>query len=112
MDLSKLDKYDEFKEKHEEHFNNSWLEIHNDTLIAPRNAGKIASVVIPDLFPSINAFRDWLRIDEVKTVRDIAQELIDVCRWKTGYENILLMIDEAGQYVATRGELILNLNFI
>jgi hypothetical protein len=107
--LIKLDKYDEFKERHEEHFNNSWLEIHNDTLIAPRNAGKIASIVIPELFPSINAFRDWLKIDEVKTVRDIAQEIIDVCRWKTGYENILLMIDEAGQYVATRGELILNL---
>ena len=107
--LIKLDKYDEFKEKHEEHFNNSWLEIHNDTLIAPRNAGKIASVVVPELFPSTNAFRDWLKIDEVKTVRDIAQEIIDVCRWKTGYENILLMIDEAGQYVATRGELILNL---
>lgn len=109
LKLIKLNKYDEFKEKHEKFFNNSWLKIHNDTLIAPNNAAKVASVVIPDLFPSTDSFRDWLKIDEIKTTRDLAQEIIDVCRWKTGYENVLLMIDEAGQYVATRGELILNL---
>ena len=106
--LIKLGKYDAFKEEHLNRFGKDWVEIHNDTLIAPNNAGQISPTVIPELFPSTDTFRDWLRVEEVKTVRDLAQEMIDVCRWKTGHENILLLIDEAGQYVAPRGELILN----
>ncbi|MGB6067047.1 MAG: BREX system P-loop protein BrxC [Desulfomonilaceae bacterium] len=108
--LIKLKKYEDFKEEHIKRFEKPWVEIHNDTLIGPRNAGQIVPVVTPDLFPSTDAFRDWLKIEEVKTVRDLAQEMIDVCRWKSGHEDILLLVDEAGQYVAPRGELILNLD--
>ena len=106
--LIKLEKYDDFKNEHLNCFGKPWNEFHNDTLIAPRNAGQLVPSIIPALFPSVDTFRDWLKMEEVKTVRDLAQEMIDVCRWKTGHENILLLIDEAGQYVAPRGELILN----
>ena len=106
--LIKLNKYDDFNHEYLNRFGKPWLEIHNDTLIAPSNAGKLAPSIIPALFPSTDTFRDWLKVEKVKTVRDLAQEMIDVCRWKTGHENILLLIDEAGQYVAPRGELILN----
>lgn len=108
--LIKLDKYEEFKNRHQERYGKKWIVYHNDTLIAPRNAGVIAPEVVPELFPSTDSFKDWLKIEEVKTVRDLAQEMIEVCRWKSGHENILLLIDEAGQYVAPRGELILNLD--
>ena len=43
-------------------------------------------------------------------MRDLAREIIDLVRRKTGHKNILFLIDEAGQYVAPRGELILNLD--
>jgi len=102
--------FEKFKDEHRKHFGTSWDELHNDTLIAPRNAGVVAPVVAPDLYPSVESFKDWLKIDVVKTVRDLVQEMIEVCRWKTGYENILFLVDEAGQYVAPRGELILNLD--
>lgn len=107
--LIKLGKYEGFKEEHLNRFGKSWIELHNDTLIAPRHAGQLVPDIIPDLFPSTEHFRDWLKMEQVKTIRDITQEIIDVCRWKTGHDNILLLIDEAGQYVAPRGELILNL---
>ncbi len=108
--LIKLKKYEDFKEEHIKQFGKPWIEFQNDTLIAPRNAGKIVPVIIPDLFPSSDTFKDWLKIEEIKTVRDLAQEMIDICRWKTDHESILFLVDEAGQYVAPRGELILNLD--
>jgi len=43
-------------------------------------------------------------------VRDQTQRMIALARRKSGYENVLFLIDEAGQYVAPRGELILNLD--
>lgn len=43
-------------------------------------------------------------------MRTRAQEIIELVRRKSGQENILFLIDEAGQYVAPRGELILNLD--
>jgi len=106
--LIEAGKYEKFKEKHRETYEGHWDEIHNDTLIAPRNAGRIAPETARELFPSSQAFRDWLKLEVVRTVRDLAQQMIDVCRWKTGHDNILFLIDEAGQYVAPRGELILN----
>ena len=36
--------------------------------------------------------------------------MIELARRKSGHKNILFLIDEAGQYVAPRGELILNLD--
>jgi hypothetical protein len=108
--LIKANKFSDFKDEHEKRYGKPWIDYHNDTLIAPRNAGAIAPHVIPDLFPSTESFRDWLKIEEVKTVRDLAQEMIDICRWRSGHENILLLVDEAGQYVAPRGELILNMD--
>jgi hypothetical protein len=51
-----------------------------------------------------------LRFDEAEDVREQTRRIIELARRKSGYQNILFLLDEAGQYVAPRGELILNLD--
>ncbi len=106
--LDRRGKYTEFKDKYRGRYKGEWEEIHNDPLIGVARASEIVPEILPEDFPTPESFRG-LRFEEARDVRDLAAEIIELCRRKTGYENILLMIDEAGQYVATRGELILNL---
>jgi hypothetical protein len=101
--------YDKFKERYGERYKGEWEEIHNDPLIGVARAAEIVPEVLPDDFPTPESFRG-LRFEEARDVRDLAREIIELCRRKTGHENILLLVDEAGQYVAPRGELILNLD--
>jgi len=107
--LERRGKYHDFKERYTRRYGGDWLVIHNDPLIAVAHAAEIVPEVLPEDFPSPESFRN-LRFEEARDVRDLAQGIIDICRRKTGYENILLLVDEAGQYVAPRGELILNLD--
>lgn len=101
--------YDDFRNKYQEKHNEPWEDIHNDPLLGVRRASEILPAVMPQDFPDTNSFSK-LRFEMVESVRDIAQRMIDVVRRHTGRENILFLIDEAGQYVAPRGELILNLD--
>jgi len=107
--LDRCGKYDEFKDKYRKRHNSKWEEIHNDPLIGVVRAAEIVPEVLPDDFPTPESFRN-LRFDEAGDVRELAREIIEICRRKTGHENILFLVDEAGQYVAPRGELILNLD--
>jgi hypothetical protein len=107
--LEQRGKYDEFKRKYKNRYKAVWEEIHNDPLIGVARASEIVPEVLTDDFPTPESFRG-LRFEEARDVRDLASEIIKLCRRKTGYENILLLVDEAGQYVAPRGELILNLD--
>ena len=107
--LDRCGKYNEFKEKYKARYSGKWEDIHNDPLIAVAHASEIVPEVLPKLFPTPNSYRH-LRFEEARDIRDLAGDIIELCRKKTGHENILLLIDEAGQYVATRGELILNLD--
>ena len=107
--LDRRGRYGDFKRKYKDRYKGEWNEIHNDPLIGVARAAEIVPEVLPEDFPTPESFRG-LRFEEARDVRDLAREIIDICRRKTGYENILLLIDEAGQYVAPRGELILNLD--
>jgi hypothetical protein len=101
--------YDDFKEKYRAKYGEEWEEIHNDPLIGVARASEIVPELLPDDFPTPDSFRS-LRFEEARGIIDLSRDIIDLCRRKTGLENILLLIDEAGQYVAPRGELILNLD--
>ncbi|AGG07403.1 hypothetical protein B1772_01270 [Dehalococcoides mccartyi] len=107
--LDRRGKYDEFKKKYGVRYKGKWEDIHNDPLIGVARASEIVPEVLPDDFPTPESFRG-LRFEEARDIRDLTREIIDICRRKTGHENIVLLIDEAGQYVAPRGELILNLD--
>ncbi len=105
--LDRQGKYDDFRRKYSERYEGEWEEIHNDPLIGVARAAEIVPEVLPDDFPTPESFRS-LRFEEARDVRDLVREIIELCHRKTGHENILLLVDEAGQYVAPRGELILN----
>lgn len=107
--LDRRGKYAEFKEKYRVRYKGEWKEIHNDPLIGVARASEIVPEILPDDFPIPESFRD-LRFEEARDIRDLTAEIIELCRHKTGHENILLLVDEAGQYVAPRGELILNMD--
>ncbi|MBN1630528.1 MAG: BREX system P-loop protein BrxC, partial [Thermoleophilia bacterium] len=107
--LEALGRYETFKEKYRQRFDGEWEEIHNDPLIGVARAAEIVPEVMPEDFPTPDSFRG-LRFEEARDVRDLAKEIIEVCRRKTGRDVVVILIDEAGQYVAPRGELILNLD--
>jgi len=109
LTLDRRGKYEDFKAEYEKRYGEEWERIHNDPLIGVARASEVVSSVLPDEFPTPESFRN-LRFEEARDVRDLALEIIDLCRRKTGCENVLFLIDEAGQYVAPRGELILNLD--
>ncbi len=109
--LDELGRYEEFKEAYQKAFPNKgpWIDVHNDPLIGITRADQLVPAFLPDDFPKRGDFRS-LKFDEATSVRDQAQRMIDLVRRKSGHENILFLVDEAGQYVAPRGELILNLD--
>ena len=107
--LDRRGKYDAFKAMYREKYGSEWEDIHNDPLICVARASEIVPRVLSEDFPTPESYRG-LRFEEAKDIRDLARDIIELCKRKTGRENILLLIDEAGQYVAPRGELILNLD--
>jgi hypothetical protein len=106
--------YEEFKTKYRERYNAEWDEIQNDPLIGVARAAEIVPLVLPNDFPTPESFRN-LRFEDARNLRDLAQEIIDICiktarKDNPDIENVIFFIDEAGQYVAPRSELILNLD--
>ncbi|MBI3971803.1 MAG: BREX system P-loop protein BrxC [Chloroflexi bacterium] len=107
--LDKEDRLDAFRRAYTAKFGDRWEEVHDDPLIGVSRAAQLAPVFFPQEFPQPEAF-SRLRFSLAGDVRDRAAEILDLVRRKTGRQNVLFLIDEVGQYVAPRGELILNLD--
>jgi len=109
--LDELGRYDEFREAYRTAFpgKGEWDDVHNDPLIGVSRADQLVPEFLTDDFPKRGDFRS-LKFEEATSVRDQAEQIISLVRRQTGHDNILFLIDEAGQYVAPRGELILNLD--
>lgn len=109
LTLDRQGKMNAFKQKFRERWKQDWLEIHNDPLIGTARAAQAVPEVLPKEFPTPESF-SRLRFELGENLRDRAQEMIDLIRNQFGTQNIVFMIDEAGQYVAPRTELMLNLD--
>ncbi len=109
LTLERLGKYGEFQEKYKARWKEDWLSIHNDPTLANARAAQVITSVLPHEFSSPEIFSK-AKLEVADNLRDRAKEMIDLIRNKTGKQNILFLIDEAGQYVAPRQELILNLD--
>lgn len=107
--LERQGKLDTFQQLYRERWGEDWETIHNDPLLGTARGAQVVPVVLPQDFSTPESFSE-LEFDLAQNLNDLAQEMIDLVRHKTGRQNILFLIDEAGQYVATRGELILNLD--
>ena len=87
----------------------SWADVHNKPLMVSALVPRIAHEMYPELFPTTASFssemKGWLKSQDQQV-----QEMIDIVREKSGKQNILFIIDEVGQYVGSRDNLILNLD--
>jgi hypothetical protein len=86
-----------------------WNEIHDDPKLAVHRAAELAPTFYPEEFPRPEIFRT-LQYQLSETITDHVKTILDLVRRVTGHKNIVFFVDEVGQYVAPRKELILNLD--
>lgn len=87
----------------------AWADILNQPLVAQEFASELACEFYPDVFKTAKAFKD-LKVDDVQFENERVKEMLDLIRRKSGRDNIIFILDEVGQYVAARDNLILNLD--
>ena len=87
----------------------TWDRVQNNPLAIDGLIPKIAHEMYPGLFPEAKSFSSstegFFQFEDQRV-----DEMIDIIREKSGKENIIFIIDEVGQYVASRDNLILNLD--
>lgn len=86
-----------------------WKDLQNDPLAVDGLIPQIAHEMYPALFPTTNSFTSstdgFFQFEDQRV-----KEMLDIVRQKSGKEHILFIVDEVGQYVASRDNLILNLD--
>jgi hypothetical protein len=87
----------------------TWARIQNNPLAIDGLIPKIAHEMYTSLFPEARSFSSstdgFFQFEDQRV-----QEMIDIVREKSGKENIIFIVDEVGQYIASRDNLILNLD--
>ena len=87
----------------------TWDRVQNNPLAIDGLIPKIAHQMYPALFPEPKSFSSstegFFQFEDQRV-----QEMIDIVRSKSGKQNIIFIVDEVGQYVASRDNLILNLD--
>ncbi|HPB76381.1 MAG TPA: BREX system P-loop protein BrxC, partial [Chromatiaceae bacterium] len=87
----------------------TWADVHNSPLLVSALLPRIAHEFYPELFTTPTAFmaemKGWTKSQDQQI-----QEMLAIVRAKSGKQNILFIVDEVGQYVAARDNLILNLD--
>lgn len=87
----------------------TWDRVQNNPLAIDGLIPKIAHDMYPALFPEAKSFSSstegFFQFEDQRV-----QEMINIVRSKSGKQNIIFIVDEVGQYVASRDNLILNLD--
>ncbi|HVC94156.1 MAG TPA: BREX system P-loop protein BrxC [Pirellulales bacterium] len=111
LTLDEHGRLDEFRAAYRRQFpgKGEWDDVHDDPLVGIARADQLVPEFLPDDFPERGQFRTQ-KFEETLTARQQAERMLDLIRRKSGCQNVVFLIDEAGQYVAPRGELILNLD--
>lgn len=87
----------------------SWDEIKNQPLAIKALASQAAAEFYPTLFPNSEAFNN-IRLEDQLTEMNRVSGMLDLIKRKTGKQRVIFILDEVGQYVAPRDDLILNLD--
>jgi hypothetical protein len=98
----------EFEAKVEERAGMSWGGVKDQPLVANRIASDLAHEFYPDIFRDKNELQS-LNVDEMINEQERSRKMIDLIRQRSGKKNIIFILDEVGQYVASKDSLILNL---
>ena len=102
-------RYEEWKQLVEEETGEAWENVQDDTLVIDSIVPEFAHQLYPNLFRSETSFNteasEYIRFENERV-----EEMIDIVRQHSGREYIIFIIDEVGQYVGSRSNLILNLD--
>lgn len=107
--LRKEGRYEEFKNNVNEEVGLEWEEVQNDPLVVDSIVPGIAHKMYPQLFKTENSFTTETG-DYIQFENEQVQDMLDIVRETSGKEYIIFIIDEVGQYVGSRANLILNLD--
>jgi len=107
--LKRDGRYQEFLDLVQQANIGAWPDIKDDPLVIDSLIPDIAHTLYPALFKSSSAFTTETG-DIVRFETDRVKEMIDIVREHTGKQSIIFIIDEVGQYVGARQNLILNLD--
>ena len=107
--LKKDGRYEEFTQRIQQDIGVAWEEVQNDPLVIDSLIPELAHDLYPKLFKSATAFNTEAS-DFVRFENDRVKEMLNIVREATGKEYVLFIVDEVGQYVASRPNLILNLD--
>ena len=108
--LRKEGRYEEFLSIFAEQLDGEqWTNYRNDPLVVDSVVPEIAHQMYPNFFKTPESFstvtEDWV----VFTDKQV-EEMLEIAREATGKEYIIFIVDEVGQYVGSRQNLILNLD--
>lgn len=108
--LQKDSRYDEFLELFKNYTEGEeWKSLQNDELVVDGLIPAIAHEMYPQLFKTDTAFSTEAS-EIIRFENDRVAEMIDIARQHSGKEHIIFIVDEVGQYVGSRDNLILNLD--
>lgn len=108
--LKKEGRYDEFLKIFADQLEGEqWVDYRNDPLVAGSVVPEIAHQMYPNFFKTAESFstvtEDWVVFTDQQV-----EEMLAIAREATGKEYIIFIVDEVGQYVGSRQNLILNLD--
>ncbi len=107
--LKKDGRYEEFTATIASELDMPWTDVQNDPLVVDSLIPEIAHQMYPQLFKTSTAFTTETS-DFIQFENERVREMVDIVRETSGQQHILFIIDEVGQYVAPRQNLILNLD--
>ena len=101
--------YDEWLRIVEEETGVPWDKVQDDPLVIDSVVPELAHRIYPQIFRTENSFNaeasEYVRFENERVA-----EMIEIVRQKSGHEHIIFIIDEIGQYIGSRSNLILNLD--
>jgi hypothetical protein len=86
-----------------------WTDVHNQPLVANSIATRLAAEFYPKFFRTPEEFQRNT-VDILKSETRRSEEMLELIRRKSGKKNIIFIVDEVGQYVSAKPNLILNLD--
>lgn len=109
--LERDEKLDAFKQAYAVQYpgKEPWDVIHNDPSLAVVRASTLLSKFYPDDYKDPAIFRQT-DAKPLHSVGDLARKMIELIKRHKQCDNVIFFVDEVGQYVAPRQELILNLD--
>lgn len=102
-------RFEEFQDVVAEELGVPWKDVQNDPLVVDTVLPEIAHRMYPALFRTPNAFTTETG-DFIQFENERVKEMIDIVREVTGKQYVVFIVDEVGQYVGARQNLILHLD--